>query len=57
MKLGIIVAMEEELSGLNNELEKKKTIITGGFTFFTGEIHNISIILLQSGIGKWSMLP
>ncbi len=52
MKLGIIVAMEEELSGLNNELEKKKTIITGGFTFFTGEIHNISIILLQSGIGK-----
>ena len=52
MKLGIIVAMEEELSGLNNELENKQTITTGGFTFFTGKIDNVSIILLQSGVGK-----
>ena len=52
MKLGIIVAMEQELSGLNNDLENKRTITTGGFTFFTGKISSIDIILLQSGIGK-----
>ncbi len=52
MKVGIIVAMEEELSGLNNELENIKTVKTGGFTFFKGEIGSIDIILLQSGIGK-----
>ncbi len=52
MKIGIIGAMEQEVSILKQALcgciEEKR----GGCTFYHGQIEGIDIVLLQSGIGK-----
>ncbi len=52
MKIGIIGAMEQEVSilkqALCNCIEEKK----GGCTFYSGQISGTDIVLLQSGIGK-----
>ncbi|GAM67812.1 5'-methylthioadenosine nucleosidase [Vibrio sp. JCM 19236] len=52
MKVGIIGAMEQEVSilkqSISNLIEQQK----GGCTFFTGQINGVEVVLLQSGIGK-----
>ncbi len=52
MKIGIIGAMEQEVSilkdALSNCVEEKK----GSSTFFSGQIEGVDVVLLQSGIGK-----
>lgn len=52
MMIGIIGAMEIEVTRLRDELKNKEEINKAGFTFYKGEIHDINIVLLQSGIGK-----
>tara|TARA_R110001583_G_scaffold16041_5_gene65169 strand:+ start:31995 stop:32696 length:702 start_codon:yes stop_codon:yes gene_type:complete len=52
MNIGIIGAMEIEVTRLRDELKNKEEITKAGFTFYKGQIHGIDIVLLQSGIGK-----
>lgn len=52
MKIGIIGAMEIEVVKLRELLSDKNEEQKGGFIFYTGNLNNVEIILLQSGIGK-----
>lgn len=54
MKIGIIGAMEVEISTLLAHLQKKKQTKVSDFTFYEGEIGSHQVILVQSGIGKVS---
>jgi adenosylhomocysteine nucleosidase len=50
--IGIIAAMEKELSILCNTMGKFETNKTGGFEFYTGKIEGKEVTLLCCGIGK-----
>ncbi|MDG4811520.1 5'-methylthioadenosine/S-adenosylhomocysteine nucleosidase [Hydrogenovibrio sp. 3SP14C1] len=52
MKVAIIGAMEEEVALLRNQIQNLKTEVHGGFEYYLGQINDIDIILLRSGIGK-----
>ena len=52
MKVGIIAAMEEELSLLLDNLKNTATVTFGQFTYHTGFINGVEVALFQSGIGK-----
>jgi len=50
--IGIIGAMEKELSLLCEAMGKYNTQKAGGFEFFTGKIYDKDVTLLRCGIGK-----
>jgi len=50
--IGIIGAMEKELSLLCETMGKFDTLKLGGFEFFTGKIGDKDVTLLKCGIGK-----
>ncbi|MDR0301723.1 MAG: 5'-methylthioadenosine/S-adenosylhomocysteine nucleosidase [Treponema sp.] len=50
--IGIIAAMEKELSILRDAMGKFETNKTGGFEFYTGKIEGQDVTLLCCGIGK-----
>ena len=52
MKIGIIGAMEEEVTLLRDKIENRQTITLGGSEIYTGQLHGTDIALLKSGIGK-----
>ncbi|MGF1772939.1 5'-methylthioadenosine/S-adenosylhomocysteine nucleosidase [Vibrio wakamikoensis] len=52
MKIGVIGAMEQEVSILKAALTNLEETKKGGCTFFTGQLDGADIVLLQSGIGK-----
>lgn len=52
MNIGIIGAMEIEVTRLRDELKNREEISKAGFTFYKGQVRGINIVLLQSGIGK-----
>ncbi|RXJ73761.1 5'-methylthioadenosine/S-adenosylhomocysteine nucleosidase [Veronia nyctiphanis] len=52
MKIGIIGAMEQEVTLLKAKLENCQLQEVAGCKFFTGKLFGTDIILLQSGIGK-----
>ncbi|MBY6198657.1 5'-methylthioadenosine/S-adenosylhomocysteine nucleosidase [Vibrio hangzhouensis] len=52
MKIGVIGAMEQEVSILKSALSNLEQIQKGGCTFYTGQLDGADIVLLQSGIGK-----
>jgi adenosylhomocysteine nucleosidase len=52
MKIGVIGAMEQEVSILKAALTNLEEVKKGGCTFFTGQLNGADIVLLQSGIGK-----
>lgn len=52
MKIGVIGAMEQEVSILKSALTNLVETKKGGCTFFTGQLNGADIVLLQSGIGK-----
>jgi len=52
MKVAIIGAMEEEVALLRNQIQNLKTEVHGGFEYYLGQISDIEVILLRSGIGK-----
>ncbi|MGR5287358.1 5'-methylthioadenosine/S-adenosylhomocysteine nucleosidase [Vibrio maritimus] len=52
MKIGVIGAMEQEVSILKAALSNLEETKKGGCTFFTGQLNGADIVLLQSGIGK-----
>ncbi|KFI10086.1 5'-methylthioadenosine/S-adenosylhomocysteine nucleosidase [Vibrio coralliilyticus] len=52
MKIGIIGAMEQEVSILKQAIENCQEVSKAGCTFFSGQLNGVDIVLLQSGIGK-----
>jgi adenosylhomocysteine nucleosidase len=52
MKIGIIGAMEEEVSLLRNNIEDQTVEIIAGYEYTTGVMNGVEVILLRSGIGK-----
>ncbi|KGY13730.1 5'-methylthioadenosine nucleosidase [Vibrio tubiashii] len=52
MKIGIIGAMEQEVSILKQTIENCQEVSKGGCTFYSGQLNGVEVVLLQSGIGK-----
>ena len=52
MKIGIIGAMEQEVSILKQAIESCQEVSKAGCTFFSGQLNGVDVVLLQSGIGK-----
>lgn len=52
MKIGIIAAMEQELQLLVDKLQNKKTEEVLGKSYYSGDLGNHEVVLVQSGIGK-----
>lgn len=50
--LGIICAMEEELAPLKRIMNLEETRIKARMEFFKGNIENVSVVMVVSGIGK-----
>ena len=50
--LGIICAMEEELAPLKKIMNLEETRIKARMEFFKGNIENVSVVMVVSGIGK-----
>lgn len=51
MKIGIIGAMEEEVTLLRDKIENRQTL-SGGCEIYTGQLNGVDVALLKSGIGK-----
>ena len=52
MKIGIIGAMEPEVAILKDAIANRQTHQYGGYTFYCGQIEQMDVVLVQSGIGK-----
>lgn len=52
MKIGIIGAMDEEVSILKAKLENVETTIIANCEFYQGQLNGKDVILTKSGIGK-----
>jgi len=52
MKVGIIGAMEQEVTLLRDKIENRQTLSRAGCEIYTGQLQGIDIALLKSGIGK-----
>lgn len=52
MKIGIIAAMDEEVTVLRDKIENRQTISLGGSEIYTGQLNGVDVALLKSGIGK-----
>lgn len=52
--IGIICAMDKELSSFKESLKNPNTLEIMGFKFFTGNINEHQVVLVKSGIGKVS---
>ena len=52
MKLGIIGAMEVEVTSLRAAMKNRRDEQVGEFLFMLGEIEGVSCVLVRSGIGK-----
>lgn len=50
--IGIIGAMEQEVATLRQQLLNLETTRLGNCIFYTGELSNCRVVLVQSGIGK-----
>lgn len=51
-KIAIIGAMAEEVERLASHLENRQTRQHAGSTFYSGHLHGVEVVILQSGIGK-----
>ncbi|WP_118986795.1 5'-methylthioadenosine/S-adenosylhomocysteine nucleosidase [Photorhabdus sp. CRCIA-P01] len=54
MKVGVIGAMEQEVTLLRDQIEDRQTLSRGGCEIYTGKLNGVEIALLKSGIGKVS---
>ncbi|OUL59205.1 5'-methylthioadenosine/S-adenosylhomocysteine nucleosidase [Pseudoalteromonas ulvae] len=52
MNIGIIGAMEPEVAILRDTMTQVNTTQVAGFTFYTGQLAEHTVTLVQSGIGK-----
>ncbi|MBT0726235.1 5'-methylthioadenosine/S-adenosylhomocysteine nucleosidase [Rosenbergiella australiborealis] len=54
MKIGIIGAMEQEVTLLREKIEQRQTLSLAGCEIYTGKLQGVEVALLKSGIGKTS---
>lgn len=54
MKVGIIGAMEQEVTLLRDRIENLQTIQRAGCEIYSGQLNGVDVALLKSGIGKVS---
>ncbi|MBJ3813386.1 5'-methylthioadenosine/S-adenosylhomocysteine nucleosidase [Shimwellia pseudoproteus] len=54
MKVGIIGAMEEEVTLLRDKIDNRQTLTLAGCEIYTGTLNGTDVALLKSGIGKVS---
>ncbi|AFJ48267.1 5'-methylthioadenosine/S-adenosylhomocysteine nucleosidase [Shimwellia blattae] len=54
MKVGIIGAMEEEVTLLRDKIDHRQTLKLAGCEIYTGTLNGTDVALLKSGIGKVS---
>ncbi|MCL2891459.1 5'-methylthioadenosine/S-adenosylhomocysteine nucleosidase [Brenneria tiliae] len=54
MKVGIIGAMEQEVTLLRDRIENRQTIQRAGCEIYSGRLNGVEVALLKSGIGKVS---
>lgn len=52
MRVGVIGAMEQEVTLLRDQIENCETLSLGGCEIYTGQIKGVDVALLKSGIGK-----
>lgn len=52
LKVGIIGAMEEEVSQLIGQMEDMQSFVKAGMRFYEGRLENCPCVIVQSGIGK-----
>lgn len=52
MKIGIIGAMEQEVAILKEAIDNCQEVSKASCTFYSGQIHGVEVVVLQSGIGK-----
>lgn len=52
MKIGILVAMEEEIKRLTEEITDETITTIANQTFYDGLLHNKPVTIVRSGIGK-----
>lgn len=52
MKIGIIGAMEQEVTELRQQLTDRTTWQRAGCEIYTGQLEQMEVVLLKSGIGK-----
>lgn len=50
--IGIIGAMEEEISNLKSHMQVEEVQTIAGMSFFKGAVKGIELVLVRSGIGK-----
>ena len=50
--IGIIGAMEEEISNLKSHMQVEEVQTIAGMSFFKGTVKGIELVLVRSGIGK-----
>ena len=54
MKVGIIGAMEQEVTLLRDKIDNRQTLKLAGCEIYTGTLNGTDVALLKSGIGKVS---
>ncbi|AUG99874.1 5'-methylthioadenosine/S-adenosylhomocysteine nucleosidase [Pectobacteriaceae bacterium CE70] len=54
MKVGIIGAMEQEVTLLRDQIQNRQTFQRAGCEIYSGQLHGTEVALLKSGIGKVS---
>ncbi|WP_017348512.1 5'-methylthioadenosine/S-adenosylhomocysteine nucleosidase [Pantoea sp. A4] len=54
MKVGIIGAMEQEVTLLRDKIDNRETHKLAGAEIYTGTLNGVEVALLKSGIGKTS---
>lgn len=52
MKVGIIGAMEQEVTLLRDKIENRQTLTLAGCEIYNGTLNGVEVALLKSGIGK-----
>ncbi|WP_167957660.1 5'-methylthioadenosine/adenosylhomocysteine nucleosidase [Anaerosporobacter faecicola] len=52
MKIGIIGAMEQEVSQLKDKMEVDRTIQKASMIFVSGKLNSKNVVIVRSGIGK-----
>ncbi len=52
MKIGIIGAMESEVSALKDAMKADQVITKAGMDFYEGTLNGASAVVVQSGVGK-----
>lgn len=52
MKIGIIGAMESEVSALKDAMKADRVVTKAGMDFYEGTLQGASVVVVQSGVGK-----